>query len=115
MSQEATKNLTIEEKRLTEQLAGLEASDPSERELRLAESESGDDSSEAIEGNRIAALKEIVGARLERVKVALTKLRRGSYGICDRCGKKIDPARLKAMPEARYCIDCEKKLEESNV
>lgn len=112
MSQDTKKHLTKEEKQLAEQLAGLEASDPKERELRLAESESGDNSSEAEEGGKIAALKEIVGGRLYKVKVALHKLRRGSYGICDRCGKKIDPARLKAMPEARYCIKCERELEE---
>ncbi len=112
MSQQTEKHLTIEEKRLAEQLADLEASDPAERELRLAESESGDDSSEAEEGNKIAALKAIVSSRLYRVKTALIKLRRGSYGICDRCGTKIDPARLKAVPEARYCIKCEKELEE---
>ena len=114
MSQDTEKHLTKEEQRLQDQLQGLEASDPKERELRLAENESGDDSSESEEGNKIAALKAIISGRLHGVKLALQKLRRGSYGICDRCGKKIDPARLKVVAEARYCISCEKKLEEAN-
>ena len=42
----------------------------------------------------------------ERVARALAKLDEGSYGMCDRCGKAIAPARLRAAPESVLCIDC---------
>ena len=36
----------------------------------------------------------------------------GSPGICAECGRPIAPARLKALPSARACIDCQRELEE---
>lgn len=49
--------------------------------------------------------------RLEHIDIALKKIVKGSsYGICERCRKQIPLARLKLIPEARYCIDCERKL-----
>ena len=43
---------------------------------------------------------------LTEVDEALAKLEKGTYGICEQCGKEIPPARLEAKPAARYCIDC---------
>ncbi len=49
--------------------------------------------------------------RLEYIDIALKRMAKGSsYGLCERCHKAIPLARLKLIPEARYCIDCEKKL-----
>ncbi len=45
--------------------------------------------------------------RLEEVERALEKISEGTYGICDRDGKKITPERLIAIPEATLCIDCQ--------
>jgi DnaK suppressor protein len=42
----------------------------------------------------------------ERIARALAKLAEGSYGRCDRCGKPIARARLRAAPESVLCIDC---------
>jgi len=39
----------------------------------------------------------------------LEKIKKGKYGICEKCGKKIPEERLKAFPEARFCMKCEKK------
>ena len=43
--------------------------------------------------------------QLADVERALTKLEKGSFGLCETCGKEIAEARLEAMPAARYCID----------
>jgi uncharacterized protein YlaI len=32
--------------------------------------------------------------------------------LCDECGEPIAPARLRVLPETRYCIDCAEDLEE---
>ncbi|HEY9556069.1 MAG TPA: TraR/DksA C4-type zinc finger protein [Acidimicrobiales bacterium] len=42
---------------------------------------------------------------LEDVERALTKIEDGTYGVCETCGKPINPARLEAIPTARFCID----------
>jgi len=43
---------------------------------------------------------------------ALERLRNGSYGNCESCGKAIDPARLEVLPFTRQCLDCRKTAEE---
>jgi DnaK suppressor protein len=43
---------------------------------------------------------------LEEVERAIGKLDQGTYGLCESCGRQIDPVRLEAKPAARYCIDC---------
>ena len=45
------------------------------------------------------------------VKKALGKMRRGHYGVCEKCREQIDPARLEAYPEATLCNKCVKKAE----
>ncbi len=43
--------------------------------------------------------------QLIEVEHALAKLERGSYGLCERCGRPIPLARLRALPEARYDVE----------
>jgi DnaK suppressor protein len=50
-------------------------------------------------------------SELQRVQSALARIKNGSYGICDSCGEAIEPARLKAMPEARHCFECRSAAE----
>jgi DnaK suppressor protein len=48
---------------------------------------------------------------LLRIEEALARIESGTYGICTNCGNEIRPGRLKAMPWARYCIDCQELAE----
>ncbi len=43
---------------------------------------------------------------IRAIEAALNRLENGSYGVCESCGEQIGKARLKAIPEAIYCIDC---------
>ncbi len=52
------------------------------------------------------ALLENLKKRAASVRTALAKLDRGTYGICERCGRPIHADRMAALPEARLCIDC---------
>jgi DnaK suppressor protein len=47
--------------------------------------------------------------RLVDVNSALEKIKKGTYGKCENCGKDIDIERLKVYPEAKFCVKCEKK------
>jgi DnaK suppressor protein len=49
---------------------------------------------------------------LREVVSALQKLEDGSFGACERCGETISEKRLDALPFARYCIDCQRLVEE---
>jgi len=48
--------------------------------------------------------------RLRDVNLALVKIQKKGYGICETCSKKIEVERLRACPEAKLCIQCQKKL-----
>lgn len=51
--------------------------------------------------------------KLQDINAALEKIAKGTYGICEECGKEIDIRRLETKPEAKYCIECKKKLDQS--
>ena len=41
------------------------------------------------------------------IDAALTKIKKGTYGICEHCNKPIEMKRLKFMPYVRYCVACQ--------
>ena len=43
---------------------------------------------------------------LAATEEALVRIEKGTYGICEECGKPIAEARLVAIPYAARCIDC---------
>lgn len=44
----------------------------------------------------------------------LQQAQQGMYGICERCGKPIDPARLEAIPETTFCLECKMIVEKQS-
>ena len=42
---------------------------------------------------------------------ALNKIKDKSYGRCSQCSKEISRKRLRAVPFATHCIDCQRKEE----
>lgn len=62
-----------------------------------------------------AAMDEPHAARLSqalaRVATARQRLASGRYGRCLRCGQSIDLRRLRALPEAELCMDCQREQE----
>ncbi len=44
---------------------------------------------------------------------ALERIKNGTYGLCQECGKPISKDRLEAVPHARLCIECKSKEEQS--
>jgi RNA polymerase-binding transcription factor DksA len=68
--------------------------------------ESADD---AQEYDNMLSLEHSLELRLKDVNVALEKIEKGGYGICENCGKEIDEKRLQACPEAKTCLKCNEK------
>ena len=48
---------------------------------------------------------------LRDIDAALERLDDGTFGVCESCSKAIPKARLKAVPHARYCVECQRKEE----
>ena len=51
--------------------------------------------------------------RVRDIEAALTKIKKGTYGICEHCKKPIERKRLKFMPYVRYCMACQNGSEAS--
>src|SRR3954465_12642078 len=66
----------------------------------------GDGTTEAVSRLTEVGVVDSLNATEERIERALAKLDEGSYGICDRCGKPLPPARMEAAPESVLCVTC---------
>jgi len=52
-------------------------------------------------------LNDTLQEELKKVNSALVKIKKGTYGICDKCGKQISVGRLEAYPQADCCSKCQ--------
>jgi DnaK suppressor protein len=59
------------------------------------------------------ALMEMESGTLRKIDEALLRLEEGTYGQCRECDEAISEARLKALPFASLCRDCQEQAEES--
>jgi RNA polymerase-binding protein DksA len=48
---------------------------------------------------------------INQIDNAIRRIDDGTYGTCERCGRPIDAARLKALPHASLCMDCKRREE----
>jgi DnaK suppressor protein len=65
-----------------------------------------DSAHSTAERARLLSVMKALRANLRWVDRALTKMDRGTYGVCERCGTPIPLERLEALPWAILCIDC---------
>jgi DnaK suppressor protein len=81
---------------------------------QIVESALDDGDLSVIDLSQDIALKRLGAHRENLIKIdeALRKIQDGTYGICDECGEQISSGRLKVMPSAICCRDCQEKKEE---
>ena len=103
--------LEIERKRLTEELEQSKVSIRPANERREGSpfGKREEEAAESFELERRLALEKRIRDQLADVEHALNKFEQGTYGLCDRCGQPIDPARLEALPQANLCLSCKAK------
>lgn len=70
-----------------------------------------DDGTEAFEQATHVSLQRHHQVLLERIDEALHRMETGTYGLCERCGRQIEIGRLKALPYATLCIECQTEIE----
>jgi DnaK suppressor protein len=46
-----------------------------------------------------------------KIEAALARLDKGTFGVCEECGRPIGAARLRARPVTTLCIDCKTESE----
>ncbi|KKQ21782.1 MAG: hypothetical protein A3G45_00170 [Candidatus Staskawiczbacteria bacterium RIFCSPLOWO2_12_FULL_37_15] len=75
-----------------------------------------EEADEVQEYDNLVSLEHNLELKLKDVNLALEKMGNGSasttlsarYGICEKCGKEVEQDRLKAVPEARFHMKCNK-------
>jgi DnaK suppressor protein len=94
-------DLEVERDRLAAQIDSLEPG----RNNSAVDDNFADSGQVAAEQGENQALASQLRNEMDEVERALAKLDAGTYGLCETCGEPIAPARLEAMPAARFCIN----------
>jgi RNA polymerase-binding protein DksA len=103
--------LEQERERIAAQIAHLHDDNSRSMEDELGEltrgldNHLGDMASVTFDRELDEGLEEGAQQTLAQIERAIAKLDDGTYGQCERCGKEIPEARLRARPWALLCID----------
>jgi RNA polymerase-binding transcription factor DksA len=54
----------------------------------------------------LEAVRESARAELGQIQYALERVETGTYGVCEQCGERIEPERLRVVPYAARCTRC---------
>jgi DnaK suppressor protein len=101
--------LTVERDELEVQLKTIEEGQFSSTQSDISgevsfDEENVDAGTFTFERERDLSIENNIRDLLGKIGRALTRLDQGAYGICSRCGKPIEKARLKALPYVDLCI-----------
>lgn len=80
---------------------------PADVGVKDAEEQSVDDFVQEVD----FALMQMKSETLGKIDEAIQRLETGSYGSCAECATEISEARLKALPFADLCRDCQEREE----
>ena len=94
---------------MREQL-GQSLTDDQQRRLESA-MDSGDQALFDLEREMGISLQEMRNRERQMIEEALSSLEEGTYGQCAECDAEISEKRVQALPFARYCIECQSRLE----
>jgi len=95
---------------LKKDLVSIESQDPYNREGYSDDNTQDDDAAEREDHDRVEAIANDLREKIVYVERALKKIADGNFGICKKCGQRIDKARLDFLPEAACCISCQRKM-----
>ena len=77
----------------------------------MAEPSADEADVDAYEREKTWALVQSLQYKLESIERAIQLAASGTYGICQSCGQRIDPARLEILPETTLCLACQRDYE----
>lgn len=89
----------------------MKANDPFMDPHRSSQNSLEEDVDEQIGHFDTEVKMNFLAKRTVQLRKALTRMKLGKYGICEKCGKMIDTNRLLVNPEATTCVKCEKESE----
>ncbi len=100
------------EQKLKKRKKELSREDPFADTDRINDNAASDtDAKEQFGHARVTAMREEIDRKLIQIRKALTRIRIGKYGTCEKCSRMINTDRLMIYPEATVCIKCERMSE----
>ena len=114
MSRVSARTDTSARGRLEAQLDGIVQRLHGEDDVPQTASAGGEflDVAQSLQQQELAGLiASRLAARARRLRIALTRLEDGEYGVCAECGAPIAPKRLAALPDTTTCVACQEQLE----
>lgn len=102
------KYLLRQKREVNKSLKEVEEEDPAVSPALAESSEPGTDSYIADTHGKTLVFKDRLMKMNSSIMVTLKKIKKGTYGKCEKCGKQIETGRLLAMPTAQYCVSCSK-------
>ena len=66
-----------------------------------------EEADEVEEYGNLLPIENTLELELQKVNRALEKIKKGKYGMCEKCKGPISEARLKVYPQAAYCKKCQ--------
>jgi len=89
-----------------------------EHDLRVGQEASDDGTEDIVDRANNAYNREFMFSlsdterqMLVQIDGAIDRLDEGTYGMCGHCGLEIPKARLRAVPWAEFCVDCQERAE----
>ncbi len=76
-----------------------------------AHGDAGDISSSLADTELLWGLEEHERQYILDIEDALKRIENGTYGICQESGEPIPFERLKAIPTAKYTVECQEQIE----
>ena len=68
-----------------------------------------DQANAGLEAELQIRLRQTNGRLARTIEEALSRIRRGTYGICEACSRPIARARLNAVPWTHLCRECKER------
>lgn len=115
--QEALEKKKIEIEKALEKFAKKDENLKGDWDTRFPNFNQGETGSTALEDaadeveeySTLLPIEHNLELRLSDINLALEKIKKGTYGKCENCDKEVPEERLRIYPEARLCLNCEKR------
>ena len=106
-----SKQVELQRDAIISKIKRLRHDDPFSSTDRSLIVEPGTDAGVLFGHEQVAVFEGRLKNDLKEIEMALKKIKKGTYGKCERCRKPIEAARLEAKSSAIYCLKDEREME----
>lgn len=109
------KKLLDAKARLTGTVEGMRREALEQDESAPSDDHMADHGSAQYDSDLTLTIVEDQQETIQQIDEALDRVDAGTYGKCEACKETIAKARLDALPQAKYCVDCQERIDEGDL